>query len=64
MTVKDAMKLKRGDRVGLTRDERTWKVAHVHLLSARDVEVVVRVEKHELRLRGAAALRSLKELKP
>lgn len=61
--MKEAAKLKKGDRVWLTRDERTWVVKQ-HYLFGRDVEVLIAVEgdrttASQLRLRGAAALRSL-----
>jgi len=60
MTVKEALTLKQADIVYLTRDDRAWRVAHVHPMSSRDAEIVIRQGKDELRLRGAAALRSLK----
>lgn len=61
MTVKEAATLKKGDRVWLTRDARTWRVTRVMVFSRQDVTVWVRCKDEEpLRLTGAPALRSLK----
>jgi hypothetical protein len=56
MTIKDAMRLKVGQPVGLTRDNTTWYVAKVEP-KARYVQI--KQGDSELDLRGAAALRSL-----
>lgn len=58
MTLRDALRLKRGDFVRLTRDERTWRVSKV---KPDEQYVMIRRGRTDvLELRGAAAMRSLK----
>lgn len=59
MTMKEALQLKRGDRVGLTRDDRVWRVSKVR---PEAQYVQIKQGDDELDLRGAAALRSLKRI--
>lgn len=63
MTVKEASKLRKGDRVGLTRDPRVWLVDWVHAYNYRAVEVCITApDGGVLELNSAAGLRSLKRL--
>jgi hypothetical protein len=63
VTVKQASKLKKGDRVALTRDDRVWRVDWIHAYSERTVELHIKCDEFAgLTLSGAAALRSLKSL--
>lgn len=63
MTVTEASKLKRGDRVAMTRDPDPWTVSQVYVWSRREVEVLIARGTSELRLHSSLALRSLKHWK-
>ena len=60
MTVKEAKTLRLGEKVFLTRDDRSWRVRAVQNDGPRSVVVVIRCGDVEMRFESAEALRCIK----